>query len=196
MNGIENIAERADLLDRSIIINLDIIDGSNRKTNQEIWDEFYVKHAEILGAICNIASNALKEFGSVHMNEKPRMAHFAKWITAAESYLHWKDGHFLEIYNDNRRQAIIQGIENNPLALSIINMIEAEGDVADTVNNLLFKIKKYGDEGSYALKNIASNKLKGMLKRQAPLLREYSIFIEELPRSNKGSRLRIYQEEM
>lgn len=193
-NGIENLAERPDLLDRSIIINLDVIDEKGRKTNQEIWGEFDARHSEILGAICNIASAALEEFTSINLNEKPRMADFSKWVTAAESFLEWEPDYFLEIYNDNRRIAVEQGLETSPLALAVINMIEVEHDVADTMKDILTKLKKYGDNNSYSLNNIYLNKLKGMLKRLAPLLREYSIFIEELPRSNKGSRLRIYRE--
>lgn len=193
LNGIENLAERPDLLDRSIIIELDVIEEANRKTNEEIWTHFNKIHAEVLGALCNISSEALKEYEYVVMHEKPRMADFAKWVTAAESSLNWEQGSFLRIYNENRKTAIEQGLNQNPLALAIVNMIAAEDEVVGTFKNIFAKIKEYGDESSYMLNSISLNKLKGMLKRVSPILREYSIFMERLPRSSAGSRLRIYR---
>jgi hypothetical protein len=82
LNGIYSIVTRNDLTDRSIIINLPSIPEDKRKTENEIQQEFNMKLPGILGALCNVSSGILKNISFTTLPGLPRMADFAKWVTA------------------------------------------------------------------------------------------------------------------
>lgn len=192
LNGIEDIAKRPDFLDRSIIINLSSINSKDRIDEKTFWESFKGVHAEILGALCTIASEALEILPRVRLEVKPRMADFALWMTAAEKSLNWPENYFMKIYLDNRANAIDQGYERNPLATAIFHVMRCRKEIKGTTTEVLNKIKLCVQaEDNHVGSWPAPNQLKGQLRRIATLLRERNIEIEELPRTNRGTMLRI-----
>jgi hypothetical protein len=105
LNGIEELATRGDLLDRSIIVYLPTIPEDARKSEADVWRDFEAKQPAILGALLTAVSSALANIQTVNLPSLPRMADFALWVTAAEPALGWKHGDFLEAYTGNREQA-------------------------------------------------------------------------------------------
>src|SRR5699024_1432104 len=61
LNGIDDIAQRPDLLDRSIVINLPSISEDNRKDEKNFWREFEEKQSSVLGGLCDVVSSGLNE---------------------------------------------------------------------------------------------------------------------------------------
>ena len=57
----------------------------------------------------------------------PRMVDAAKWVTAAEPQLGWESGAFMEAYNANRAETNARVIEDDGVAVEIINISEAGG---------------------------------------------------------------------
>lgn len=92
VNGIDHITKRQDLADRAIVLALPYISPEKRKTKEEIWNEFNELAENILGFLCNAISSALKNFTTTVLKQKPRMADFAKWVTAAERDLGFNEG--------------------------------------------------------------------------------------------------------
>src|SRR5699024_942741 len=146
LNGIDDIAKRQDLLDRSIIIELPSIEEENRTDVKAIQKKFNDKKAGILGALCTVVSNALKELPNTKLEEKPRMADFALWVTASEKFLGWKQGEFMDIYTDNRANAIDQGLESDPFASAVMQLLENENTFIGTATQLIEEAEKYTDE--------------------------------------------------
>jgi hypothetical protein len=83
MNGITSVATRPDLLDRSLVVELPVIPEERRRTEREVRTEFAAEHPQILGALLDAASGALRELPGVRLERLPRMAEFAEWATAA-----------------------------------------------------------------------------------------------------------------
>jgi len=83
MNGIPDVVERGDLVDRSIHVHLPRIDPRQRRDDLEFWDAFHAKHTQLLGSLMNAALIATQNYGSVVLAEKPRMSAFAVWAVAA-----------------------------------------------------------------------------------------------------------------
>jgi hypothetical protein len=95
LNGIGTIIERSDLLDRALLVNLDTIPPERRREEGEFWSAFDAAAPAILGALLDAVSMALARRSSVELASLPRMADFARWVTAAEPALGWRPGAFL-----------------------------------------------------------------------------------------------------
>jgi hypothetical protein len=104
LTGIEELATRGDLLDRSIIVDLPRIREAERKLEGELMREFYEARPRILGALLDAVSAGLRNYDTIRLEKLPRMADFAKWA-AAEPALGWKPGAFLRAYAANRDMA-------------------------------------------------------------------------------------------
>jgi len=65
LNGIEGVADKADLIDRPICIELDIIPEDKRKTEADVWASFAAEHPDILGALLNAVATGLQRDGTI-----------------------------------------------------------------------------------------------------------------------------------
>src|ERR1700730_13983851 len=88
---------------------------SVRRSEAELWREFGIERPRILGALLDALVHGLRAFGSVHLNQLPRMADFALWTWPGEPPL-WPAGTFARAYAANRRAAIESIIEADPIA--------------------------------------------------------------------------------
>ncbi len=79
MNGIASFVSRADLLDRSVILNVNRIPEEDRKSERELWAEFNELKPQLLGALFTIVSHGLEKLPDIKVEKLPRMADFAKW---------------------------------------------------------------------------------------------------------------------
>ncbi|MBI4643654.1 MAG: hypothetical protein HY743_07980, partial [Deltaproteobacteria bacterium] len=84
LNGIEALATRQDLADRSLIFNLPQIPDNARRPEREFWVDFEEARPRILGALLDAVSMGLRNQGRVTLPALPRMADFALWIAACE----------------------------------------------------------------------------------------------------------------
>jgi len=122
INGIDELAVRSDLLDRSILVTLPVI--THRRTVQELRAQFKELHAGIFGAFCAAISAALKNLPNVTVKDLPRMADFMRWVHAAEPGLGWKPGTFQRAFNANRRVANARALEGNAVGPLVQRFME------------------------------------------------------------------------
>lgn len=62
MNGVQTIPEESDLAERFLVLNLKKLKGAELRTEREFWDDFEAARPEILGAIFDVLSKAMKLF--------------------------------------------------------------------------------------------------------------------------------------
>lgn len=136
LTGIEELATRGDLLDRSLVITLPAINSGDRKTEREFWAEFAAAQPRILGALLTVVAGALRELPYVDQPHLPRLADFAVWVTAAEPTLGWERGAFLKAFVENRHQANSVALEASLLATPVLKLIE-KGPWFGTAEQLL-----------------------------------------------------------
>ncbi len=101
INGIEDLAGRADLLDRSITIQLPTIPDVRRKNEKDIQANFEHLQPKLLGALLEAVSSALAKEPIVKLENPPRMADFAQWAVAGEKTLAIPPGGFMKAYREN-----------------------------------------------------------------------------------------------
>jgi hypothetical protein len=118
LTGIEAVATRPDLLDRSLLLEVPCIAKEHRKTEQDLYAAVEPLLPGILGALLDAIVCALKSFPKVQLPGLPRMADFAKWVTSAEPALGWKPGSFLEAYTASQDEA-------NDVALDAYPIVDA-----------------------------------------------------------------------
>ena len=191
LNGIDQIAERADLADRSVILNLPRIAESERKEEAHLQAEFERALPEILGALLSAVSAAIRCEPTVVLVSKPRMADFARWATAAEPGFGFEAGSFLKTYGGNRSEAVKETLESDPVSAAIIAWLEAEPACWNgSCRELLAKLALYVDDSSKRSKSWPQSPaaLSNRLRRLASFLRECEIHIVFERRGTGGRR--------
>jgi len=197
MDGIEPLAEKPDLADRSLLLELPCIPPDRRLSEEEFWSRFEGARPRILGAALDAVSTALRNVGTVKLDSKPRMADFAVWSVAAEPALPWGGGAFMKAYEANRVDMVHATLEGDILPDLLVKYLQ-EIDVLKNARITEFK----GTAGDlYQQLNLtfaagtprppdwpkSTAQLSKRLRRLAPALRTIGIGLT-FPRSN-GKRL-------
>jgi len=137
LNGIEEFVTASDLLDRSVLLQLESIPESDRRTESSIQQEFEHDRPLILGALFNAVSTALRRRDQVVIKESPRMADFATWATAAEPALGLEEGAVVRALINRRRDADQMALENNIIAPYLMRLLEKKPTWSGTASQLL-----------------------------------------------------------
>jgi hypothetical protein len=172
LTGIEGLATRGDLLDRSLVITLPTISEESRRDERTFWAEFEQVRPLILGAFLDALAFALGRLDTIDLPRLPRLADFAKLVTAAEPALGWPDGSFVAAYALNRQEANEITLDATAIGQPIIQLV-SHGPFEGTATELLRRLTVLAD-GNIARSRDwpkAPNKLSGQLHRLSPALR-------------------------
>ena len=158
VNGISDLPERADLLDRSIVVHLDAIEEKDRRTEDSFNKDFEAAQPRMLGALLDVVVGGLAKMDSVKLPNKPRMADFCRWGCATEAALGYKAGSFLEAYRLNLADANAAALEASSVAWAVHQFIgdRVDGTFTGSANELLRDLNAFvglhaGGEGAQAL---------------------------------------------
>ena len=194
LNGIEDLATRSDLLDRSLTLTLPTIPDHLRRDEEDLWRRFDELRPLMLGALLDAVSAALRNRPHVKLAEKPRMADFACWIVAAESALGWPPSAFLNAYNRNRGAGNALAIESSIIGPPIVSLAEKTGSWTGTALDLLTVLETQ-HAGDKAKKHrdwpTTPRKLSGELRRLAPNLRRKKIEVTFGEHGKRGTSIAI-----
>jgi hypothetical protein len=187
MNGITDISTRHDFADRSLIVQLPVIPKERRRPESEINRYWELSKGKILGALCDALSASLANYEHTTLDYLPRMADFAKWVTAGETTLGMAKRTFLKEWENNRQRLIDIALDADPIALSILDLRagyhenngKGKFHLEMTPSSLLqFLNTTQGDRTTLKSWPKQPNVLSGRLRRAATFLREKGIEIE------------------
>jgi hypothetical protein len=136
INGIEDVITRPDLADRAILLTLAAIAERQRRPEHALWREFELARPRILGALLDAAAHGLQMLPQVRLQRLPRMADFALWVAACETGFH-PDGAFEAAYSNNRRDAIENIVEADPVAARVREIMADRAQWAGSASDLL-----------------------------------------------------------
>lgn len=128
-NGINNIASKPDLLDRSVLIELETIPDNKRKNEEEINQCFEKIKPQILGACFNAVTQALRLKAMLSIPELPRMADFANWGYAIAEALGIGGETFISTYKGNIGKQNEEAINANPVGLAVVKLMEKDSGI-------------------------------------------------------------------
>jgi hypothetical protein len=181
LNGIDDVATRHDLADRSLNLVLPPIPDAERKTEATFWRDWELVRPRVFGALLDGVSTALRRVDSVHLPRKPRMADFAVWATAAEPAFGWPEGAALKAYAENRAEAVELGIESDAVAFTVCELLKHKPDGFEgTMTELLDELE---DHASDKMRNAktwpgSARSLSNRLRRSSTALRQVGIEVE------------------
>jgi hypothetical protein len=178
LNGIEDVVARPDLADRALFLTLEPIPDDRRRSEAELWAEFEIERARILGALLDAVVGGLRRLPETHLPMLPRMADFALWATACELTL-GTAGSFWSAYCGNRDEAAEGVIEADPIAAAVRALMVKRTEWTGTASQLLQEFAEVVGEPTPKSKNWPDSprSLAGRLRRAATFLRRAGIEI-------------------
>ena len=103
LNGINNMAEKADLLDRSLLVHYQRIQGEDLIEEKVLLSEFEVAKPAILGGFFDVLADALVIKPEINLPWRSRMVDFMIWGAALARAMGYSQQTFLDAYADNIR---------------------------------------------------------------------------------------------
>jgi primase-polymerase (primpol)-like protein len=197
ITGINEVASRADLLDRSLVATLPPIPDEKRRQERDFWREYELARPGILGALLDAVAGALARKDTVQLDCLPRMADFAAWITAAEEALGWPEAAFMGAFEANTEQANEIALDSDIIVPYLCRLVAGktcwppEGQVRGPAD-LLRELDQMAAPGVSKQDNWPKQpvNLARRLRRLAPALRRSGIHVEFADRRETGGQRR------
>jgi hypothetical protein len=190
-NGIEELGERPDFLDRAIVLYTKPISENLRKFSDGIWDPFNRQYDSLMGGIYKLLSSVLEKLPTIEEKGLPRMADYAKCCFALERVLNLKEGFFIDVLNNHNREKLYNSFNTDIMCNFIEYVIDEErgigkkhfiGTAIDLLGKIEYFCKKYNVSKACMPNNPRS--LKGRLARLKPILIAMGIEYQDLPRTS------------
>jgi hypothetical protein len=208
LNGIGELSNRSDLLDRAVVFELKPIPDSLRREESEFWADFDRAYQGITRFLVDLAAKTLTVERSSRTQDsgKPRLADFAALGDAVEKALEFPVGTFRMAYDRNRSNVHDTVIEDSPLANVLLRYVEGETPAGGVLVKTMLNrglVRQLRDlERRVFLRSREPSQLpqsdKGFrdtLQRLQPNLRHRGLDIQFLgrkgPNANRGASLRL-----
>jgi primase-polymerase (primpol)-like protein len=190
LNGIEDIATRADLLDRAIILTLPAIPDDVRMQNADQRSGFERVRAGVFGALLTGVASVLKRRADVRLTRSPRMADFATSAVAAAPAYGWSEEEVLDLIESSRNAANEIAIGNSLVAEGILRLLGSTNEWCGTCGDLLMLLSGESD----ATRRVRAGwpktprGMRGALTRAAANLRRAGVEVDYDRTGHEGSR--------
>ncbi len=200
LTSITEVATRADLLDRAIIVSPPAFATSSmsdaeaaRVAERNFWQDFQQARPLIFGAVLDALVRGLAKAKSVtlKMSRMTRMLDFAIWSSACLPVFGIDQKTFLDAYRDNRDGANEAALEASIISEYVRNLALAPAGWSGTANDLLKKIAALAGENARAKEFPKTPRaIRAALDRVQPNLRAAGVIVK-FTREGKGRARRI-----
>lgn len=140
-NGIPDFIRKPDLVDR--IIKVDLKRIKEYISDEEYWEKFEEKRAEILGALLDCIVVGLRTRATQEVPSSIRMVHFTRWVCACEEQAGFPKGTFVGALLANKKDSNASVVEFSPLGIALTGLLEDEKVFYGSYAELKTKILKY-----------------------------------------------------
>ncbi|MFQ5801413.1 MAG: bifunctional DNA primase/polymerase [Candidatus Methylomirabilales bacterium] len=139
LNGINLVASKADLLERSILLELDRMPEGKRRQEEELLREFEQARPQIVGGILNAVSMAMRLKLAMQriLTQLPRMADFCVWGSAIAEAVGYPRAAFLQAYYRNIKQQNEEVLNESLVATTVRAFMEERQEWQETPSGLL-----------------------------------------------------------
>jgi hypothetical protein len=188
INGIGDFADRPDLLERAIPLRLKPMLPDGRRSEREMKSRLDAILPEILGALYDIVSHALRHRDSVKVPTSVRMADAAQWLVAAEPATGLPPGTFLATLETSQTDMLVDRAINDPLTISLIKAVE-HGPFEGLTGVLYAKIK--ADNPYEKRLPPTPSHFSNTMKRLNPAFVKMGLKVEFGEKTHKGKIIRV-----
>jgi hypothetical protein len=189
MTTIDAGALAGDLAERLLTIELHTIPDRRRREEAELDAAYADAHPSILASLFDLLADVLAALPDVQLEERPRMADFARVLAAVDKVKGW---HTLDSYKATARDAVADVLDGEPFAQAVVELVDRAGadGLTLTASELLERVptpdklpRKWPKDATRA---------GGQLKRLAPVLRTIGIEVDDSKRTPDAKRKRLY----
>ncbi len=146
MNGIGYNIPKSDLMDRSIIIELDPISSRNRLTEYELHKRFEEHRPSIVSGFFSLIAKAMEIKKTLEFEHLPRMADFFEWGTAIAIALGYDREYFETSYFDMIHNRLERFHNPSGFIKALKLYVEENGFIKASATEVLDEIKVYADK--------------------------------------------------
>lgn len=181
LTSIDAGALRGDLGERLVLVDLEPIEPSKRKTERELDAAYKAAKPAILGALLDLLVSVLGKIDSVRLPTLPRMADFARVLAAVDATLGTDS--FAQFADQGKRIAG-EVLDADPVGEAIARFARERGEWTGAANQLLREIKpnNAGREWPDGPRGLAA-----AIKRLIPALALHGVRVV-VPRPNDRTR--------
>lgn len=164
LTSIDAGALRGDLGERLVLVDLEPIHESKRKTDKELNRMYDAAQPAILGALLDLLVQVMSKLETVKVPRLPRMADFARVLAAMDAATGMGS---LAIYETQGNRIAGEVIESDPYGSAIVRFMSTRKDWSGTAQELLDAITPFDAGREWT---INGRKLSAQLKRLEPAL--------------------------
>ena len=141
LNGINVPTDRGDVLDRSLVVDLERIPDGERKTEEQIWELFAREQPRLLGALFDTLAKAIALKASIKLSRRPRLADWGEFAAAVYEVMGWGAETFLIDWDEVVRVQNQATLDGSPVAQAIIKFMEDTEEYTATSSEMHSKLK-------------------------------------------------------
>lgn len=142
MNGINIVANRPDLIERSI--NFEEGKAAIYCSDTSFWELFDNKKGSILGGIFNAVSGAMKIKHTIKTSGEFRMVDWLEWGCAIAKSIGYDEKEFIDSYKISCSKLNEDLLQSNPIAKMIIKFMESRIEWEGNMEKLLTELNMIG----------------------------------------------------
>jgi len=178
-------ALRGDLGDRTVTIELDVIDNKDRKRDKAINGAYIAAHPGLLGALLDLTSQVLAVLPSIELDDAPRMSDFAHVLAAVDRVTGWGA---LDAYRALGATVSAQVVEGDPVAAAVREHARRHPTWTGTATELLQAIMPDSPPKDWPR---SASSLGGQLRRAAPSLRNVGVGVNFVRRNARSRTIEL-----
>jgi hypothetical protein len=172
LTGIDFGALSADLVDRTVFVELQRIPRDRRILDSDLEERFGRARPRILGGLLDLVSATLRSLPTAELSSYPRMADHARVLSALDDQT---GGMHLAAYERTAGRAMVDAAEGNPVAEAVLTYMQGHPEWTGTASDLLAIITPERPPKGWPG---TPSHLSGTLLRVAPALRECGVQID------------------
>jgi hypothetical protein len=146
LNGINVPTDRGDVLDRSLVVELERIPDGERKTEEELWERFEAEHPRLLGALFDTLSKAIALKRSLKLSRRPRLADWGEYAASVYEVMGWGAEQFLSDWDEIVKVQNRSTLDGSPVAQAIIKFMEDRESFEGSSTELHKKLESIAEE--------------------------------------------------
>src|SRR5919112_1457257 len=146
LNGINVPTDRGDVLDRSLVVELERIPDGERKTEEELWERFESEHPKLLGALFDTLSKAIALKLSIKLSRRPRLADWGEYAASIYEVMGWSAEQFLSDWDEIVKVQNRSTLDGSPVAQAIIKFMEDRERFEGSSTELHKKLESIAEE--------------------------------------------------
>ncbi len=184
INGIDDLIYRPDLADRSLVFHLPKITETSRALDSKMKNELADILPSVFGSILDGISSGLKNFSTVNLKEKLRLADFGVIACASLLAYGYTPDQVHKTLQSNRRDLGLDTIESNPIAQAIVNFMFDKSYWEGTASELAQYIKMTLDAQRVPYFGKTPNVISREINRITPELKFKNIIVDRIKTNN------------